>query len=143
MQTTKNKQTNCSQLRSLTSLTLEEFMALLSVFGPLCEQYFQYHDLEGKPRRIPKYKDDARCSLPGSLNKLRFILLYFKENPRQHYHGELFAMQQPRVSKWVKVLLPLIEKALEAMKVLPKRFGYALYAFLESFTRYVLANRCY
>lgn len=138
MQLIKNKQTNGSQLVALTSLTAEELMALLSVFGPLCEQYFQHHNLEGNPRKMVKYKEDARCSLPGSVAKLDFILMYMKENPRQHYHGVLFSMQQPRVSKWVKVLLPLLEKALAKLKVLPRRFAYALYAFLKSFTRYVL-----
>ncbi len=114
-------------------------MALLSVFGPLCENHFQYHDLEGNPRKIPKYKDDARCSLPGSSTKLRFILMYLTSaTVARHYHGLLFGMQQPQVSKWVKLLLPLLEKALARLKALPKRFGYELYAFLQTFTRYVL-----
>ncbi len=118
-------------------------MRLLAVFDPLCRNYFQHHDrpatrLEGNPRRIPKFQDDVRCSLPGSAQKLLFILVYMKENPRQHYQGQLFGMQQPRVSKWIKLLLPLLEKALKKLKVLPKRFGYALYAFLQTFTRYVL-----
>lgn len=47
-------------------------------------------------------------------------------------------MQQSRVSKWVKILLPLLEKALKQLAVLPKRLGYSLYAFLRTFTRYVL-----
>ncbi len=118
-------------------------MQLLSVFDPLCRNYFQYHDrpatrLEGNLRGIPKFEEDARCSLPGSDKKLLFILVYLKENPRQHFQGQLFGMQQPRVSKWVKLLLPLLEKALKQLEVLPKRFGYALYAFLQTFTRYVL-----
>lgn len=135
---TKNKQTNRSVLLSLTSLTPEEFMALLSIFAPLCEKYFQHHDLEGNWRKIAKYKEDARCSLRGSIPKLHFIFMYMKENPRQHYHGQLFGIQQPRVSKWIKVLLPLLEEALARLKKLPKRFGYQLYAFLQTFTRYVL-----
>ncbi len=138
MQTIKNSPTDHPNLLSLTSLHPAEFMRLLSVFDPLCRHYFQHHDLEGKPRRIPKFKDDERCSLPGSKQKLLFILIYMKENPRQHYQGLLFGMQQSRVSKWVKLLLPLLEKALKQLEVLPKRFGYALYTFLQTFTRYVL-----
>ncbi len=138
MQTIQSNLTNHPDLLQLTSLHPAEFMRLLSVFDPLCRNYFQYHDLEGKPRRIPKFKDDARCSLPGSQQKLLFILIYLKENPRQHYHGQLFGIQQPRVSKWIKLLLPLLEKALQRLGQLPKRFGYALYAFLQTFTRYVL-----
>lgn len=113
-------------------------MRLLSVFDPLCRNYFECHDLQGNARCIPKFKDDERCSLPGSKQKLLFILVYMKENPRQHFQGQLFGMQQPGVSKWVRLLLPLLEKALKQLEVLPKRFGDALYAFLHTFTRYVL-----
>ena len=113
-------------------------MGLLSVFGPLCEHFFQYHDLLGKARRIPKFEEDARCSLPSSYQKLFFLLSYLKENPHQHYHAERFGMQQPKVSKWLKVLLPLLEKALNKLKRLPKRFGDQLYAFLTTFTCHVL-----
>lgn len=138
MQTIQNNPTDHPNLLQLTSLHPAEFMKLLAVFDPLCRNYFQHHDLEGRPRRIPKFQDDARCSLPGSAEKLLFILVYMKENPRQHYQGQLFSMQQPRVSKWIKVLLPLLEKALKQLKMLPKRFGYALYTFLQTFTRHVL-----
>lgn len=113
-------------------------MGLLSVFGPLCEHFFQHHDLMGKPRRIPKFEEDVRCSLPGNYQKLFFLLSYLKENPRQHYHAERFEMQQPKVSTWLKVLLPLLEKALNKLECLPKRFGDQLYAFLTTFARYVL-----
>ena len=138
MQTIQSNPTNHPNLLPLTSLHPAEFMQLLCVFDPLCQDYFQHHDLEGKPRRIAKFKDDERCSLKGSQQKLLFILIYMKENPRQHYHGQLFGIGQPRVSKWIKLLLPLLEKALEQGKHLPKRFGYGLYTFLKTFTRYVL-----
>lgn len=138
MRNYKKDQTNHPELVSLTSLTASEFMRLLAVFGPICEPHFQYYDLTGQLRRIPKFKEDQRCSLPGSHKKLLFILSYLKENPRQHYHGQLFDMQQPRVSKWIKVLLPLLQASLNRLKLLPKRFGYELYAFLQTFTRFVL-----
>lgn len=80
MQTIQNNLTDHPNLLQLTSLRPAEFMDLLSVFDPLCRNYFQHHDLEGNPRRIPKFKDDIRCSLPGSQQKLLFILVYMKEN---------------------------------------------------------------
>lgn len=138
MQTIKNNLTAPPNLLSLTSLHPAEFMRLLSVFDPLCCTYFQYHSLEGAPRRVPKFKEDERCSLKGSQQKLLFILIYLKENPRQHYQGLLFGIQQPGVSKWVKLLLPLLEKALGQLAALPQRYGDALYAFLQTFLRYVL-----
>ena len=138
MQTSKNNPTDHPNLLPLTSIHPAEFMCLLAVFDPLCQDYFRHHDLQGKLRRIPKFEEDARCSLPGSAQKLLFVLGYLKENPRQHYHGQLFGMQQPRVSKWIKLLLPLLEKALLSLSAVPQRFGDALYAFLKTFTHYVL-----
>ena len=114
-------------------------MNLLAEFDSLCCNYFRHHDLEGNRQRIPKFEEDARFSLPGSCNKLFFLLSYLKENPRQHYHGQIWGMRQPpRVSKLVKTALPLLKKALARLEVLPERFGAKLYASLITFTRYVL-----
>jgi hypothetical protein len=113
-------------------------MILLVEFDSVCIDYFQHHDLEGNLRKKPKYKEDSRCSLSGSGEKLYFILTYMKENPNQDYHGELFGIGQPKVSKWVKLLIPLLEKALDRLKILPKRLGKELYMFLKSFGEYFL-----
>ncbi len=80
MQTIQNNPTDHPNLLALTSLHPAEFMKLLAVFDPLCRNYFQYHDraanrLEGNPRCIPKFQDEAHCSLPGSAEKLLFILI--------------------------------------------------------------------
>lgn len=132
MQVRKKVKINYPKLLSLTSLGTEEFRGLLEVFEQVCENYFRFHDLEGKPRKIPKYGEDARCSLPGGESKLYFILTYMKENPGQAYHGELFGMGQPKVSKWVKLLTPLLASALGKLKVLPKRCGRGLSMILEN-----------
>jgi hypothetical protein len=138
MKVLAESQINHPNLIRLTSLRIAEFLELLSEFAPICENYFRTRDLEGKPRRIPKCKEDERCSLKGGKMKLLFILSYMKENPTQAYQGWVFNMEQPRVSKWIKVLLPLLRKALEKLGKLPRRFGYQLYAFLLSYSRYVL-----
>ena len=107
-------------------------MYLLQCFDSCCQNYFRLYDFEGRLRIIPKYKEDARSSLSGSANKLYFILIYLKENPNQQYHGEFFGMSQSKVSKWISLLVPLLEKALTQLKVVPKRFANELYVVLKN-----------
>ncbi len=108
-------------------------MYLLYCFDNCCQDCFRIYNFEGKLRDIPKYKEDSRSSLKGSANKLYFILTYLKENPNQQYHGELFGMSYPRVSKWVSLLIPLLEKALNQLKVVPKRLAdELLYVVLKN-----------
>lgn len=132
MQTKRQCSINYPKLLELTSLQVEEFMYLLYRFDICCKTYFRLHDLSGSFRRIPKYIEDARSSLPDSSRKLYFILTYLKENPNQQYHGELFGMSQSRVSKWVNLLIPILEKALAYLKVVPKRLSHELYVVLKN-----------
>ena len=125
-----------SQFNALTSLTQQEFMVLLRFFAPLCQQYYQYHDLKGNHRKLARYEERADSSLPGAANKLLFILTYMKENPNQAYHGVLFCMSQSKVSQWIQQLSPLLQEALDRMGKLPTRqvcqFYHLLCSCIES-----------
>lgn len=77
-------------------------------------------------------------SLKGSAEKLFFVLVYLKQNPLQSYHGQLFQMSQGKVSHWLKVLLPLLEAALEKRRVLPTRTPSHLYQSLRLLAGQVL-----
>ena len=116
---------------SLTSLTAAEFFQLLEVFAELWQRYHAHHDLQGKRRRIEKFSEHGSISLKGSLNKLFFVLVYLKQNPLQYYHGFTFGMSQGKVSQWLKVLLPLLEQALQRLKQLPCREPSHLYVSLQ------------
>ena len=105
-------------------------MVLLQLFTPLCDSYYRHNDLQGNPRKLVSYQERSDSSLPGSANKLLFMLTYMKENPNQAYHGALFEMSQGKVSQWVKQLSPLLEEALGRMDKLPKRSAERLYYFL-------------
>ena len=107
-------------------------MVLLRFFAPLCEQYYRYHDLRGDWRKMVRHQERRGSSLPGTANKLLFILTYMKENPNQAYHGALFGMSQGKVSLWIKQLAPLLEEALHQMGKLPKRAVNQLYDFLSA-----------
>jgi hypothetical protein len=120
-----------SQLLSLTSLTSQEFMSLLEEFDTLWQQQHQHLDLKGAARKLPKFKEHASMSLKGSYDKLMFVLIYLKQNPTQQLLGYLFGMSQGKVSQWLRLLLPLLAKALDRHKVLPSRCSHHLYATLR------------
>jgi hypothetical protein len=62
-------------------------------------------------------------ALPSSKQKLLFILVYHKMYPVQLVMAELFGMSQSSANEWIKRLLPILGKALDAMGVLPERNG--------------------
>ncbi len=105
-------------------------MVLLRFFAPLCEEYYRYHDLRGRWRKVVRFQEHSDSSLLGAANKLLFILTYMKENPNQAYHGAMFGMSQGKVSLWVKQLAPLLQEVLKRMDKLPKRQINQLYRYL-------------
>jgi hypothetical protein len=130
--------TDYRSLLSLTSLTATEFFHLLSVFDALWQHYHAYQDLKGESRRIKKFIEHSSMSLKGSPSKLFFVLVYLKQNPLQSYQGFCFGMSQGKVSQWLKVLLPLLEKALKHLQMLPCREPDHLYLSLRLLAGQVL-----
>lgn len=66
------------------------------------------------------------------------MLVYLSENPTQQYHAALFKMSQSKVSQWLKLLLPLLEKALSRLKMLPGRTTEKLYYTLKAMASYFI-----
>ena len=52
---------------------------------------------------------------------LLFILIYLRDAPKQVLLGELFGMPQPLANKWIHLLFPIVNKALEKLGELPSR----------------------
>lgn len=138
MQLYKKSLHNYPKLLSLTTLQPEEFMEVLSYFTPLWQAYYQRYDLQGKPRCLPKFDEHASISLSGSGEKLFFILLYLKQNPTQEYQAAMFGMSQSKVSQWVAVLLPILQKALARMHALPYEHSDKFYYTLQAIAGYLL-----
>lgn len=113
-------------------------MELLSYFTPIWQAYYQQYDLQGKPRSLPKFDEHASMSLSGSGEKLFFILLYLKQNPTQEYQATMFGMSQGKVSQWIAVLLPVLQKALARMHVLPYEHSDKFYYTLQAIANYLL-----
>lgn len=121
MQILERSQSNYRFMLSLTSLTEAELCCLLVYFDALWQQYHDHHDLKGKRRRIEKFTEHGSMSLKGSMDKLFFALVYLKQNPTQEYQAFAFGMSQGKVSQWLRVLLPLLEQALQRIRLLPAR----------------------
>ena len=138
MQINKVEEISHRQLLGLTSLKINEFMAVLSEFDKRWQQYYQYHDLKGEGRSVPKFQEHAGISLSGSHNKLLFVLSYLKQNPTQNYHGAMFGMSQAKVSQWLKLLLPILRQALACLKLLPSRDSSKLYLSLKVVAGYFI-----
>jgi DDE superfamily endonuclease len=105
----------------MTSLTIDEFQALLPAF----EQAFQTHmaqwRLDGKPRSARRYTTYTNCPLPTPEDRLLFLLIYLKTNPLQVAHGLMFGLPQGKTNQWLHVLLPLLRTALREMGDAPSR----------------------
>lgn len=115
-----------SDVLDMTSLTVDEFEALLPSF----EQAFQAHMsewcLDGKPRTARRYTTYANCPLPTPEDRLVFILVYVKTNPLQVAHGLMFGLPQGKTNQWIHLLLSVLRNALREMGDAPSRTLSAL-----------------
>lgn len=131
MQLLYNRHSNHRFMLRLTSLSEAEFCCLLVHFDLLWQEQHRHFDLQGKRRRLEKFTEHRSMSLRGSADKLFFLLVYLKQNPTQEYQAFAFSMSQGKVSQWLRLLLPLLERALERLKCLPARTPERLYASLR------------
>lgn len=130
---------NPQQFITLTSLTVEEFEALLSTFQRHWVKYYRYHTLEGKKRKLPNFQPERNTkTLPTVADKLFFLLTYLKNYPLQQFQAASFGMSQGKVShgvarRWVKRLHPLLQESLCELGMLPERQGAALASLLAKY----------
>ncbi len=130
---------NPNQFIILTSLTVEEFDALLPVFKRYWIKYYRYHTLEGKKRKWPTLNAKKLTkTLPTVADKLFFLLSYLKNYPLQEFQAVSFDISQGNsihcgVSQWVKVLHPLLQESLKELGALPERRGEAVASVLAKY----------
>lgn len=125
---------NPTQFIMLTSLTVEEFEMLLTVFKRHWASYYRYHTLEGKKRKLPNLKPEkATKTLPSIADKLFFLLSYLKNYPLQQFQAASFGISQAKVSQWVKLLHPLLQDSLGELGALPEPAGPSLVSLLAKY----------
>ena len=121
---------NPVQFLSLTGFTPDEFDDLAMEFHVEWEQYSSHYTLEGKPRQriaLPR----KTSVLPGSQDKLLFILVYLKTYPIQELQAATFSMTQPQANFWIHLLSPILRKTLKRLRELPERNSHKLEQLLK------------
>ena len=115
---------NPVQFLAITSLQVEEFDLLLGVFTNRWRQWYKHHDFRMKRRNKPRSARATQAptqTLATDLDKLFFILYIFKNNPLQQLAAATFDMDQGQVSKWIKILSPILVSAIKDLHLQPAR----------------------
>lgn len=108
---------------ALTGITLKEFNLLLAAFGKAYAETYPSGKTLAKRKRKRNPGGGRRGQLVTLEQKLLFILVYMKTYPLQVVMGELFGMTQAAANQWIHRLLPILQKAMQTMKVMPERQG--------------------
>lgn len=117
----------------MTSLTIDEFELLHDFFDRHCTNYFMYHTLQGKVKKKISYQEQKNACLKGSEMKLFFLISYLKNYPLQQFHASYFDITQAKVSRFIKVLRPILENTLTEMGLIPASTSEELKAELERY----------
>jgi hypothetical protein len=118
--------THTSEVLDLTSLTVDEFTALVPPFEAVFLGYMADWTMEGRRRRARRYTTYQNCPLPTPEDRLLFILVYLKQNPTQLLQGRVFGMRQSKATPWIHVLRPVLRITLRALGDAPCRRMEAL-----------------
>ena len=113
------------QFLACTGFTVDEFHTLLYSFSIAWEEYRKKTYVNsggGKPK------------LPRVIDKLFFILFYYKVYPIQSAMGMIFDMSQSQVCTWIHILGPVVQRALGIEGCLPERNPRKLKETLEACT---------
>ncbi len=113
-----------TKLLVVTGLYLSEFEELQVFFKHRWEQFFKHFDLKNKRRKSPLtgtqiVKDTL--ALKGAEQKLFFILNHMKINSIQENEGMMYGLAQPEVSRWIKILMPILEQSIVDLHLQPAR----------------------
>ena len=123
---------NERRFRAFTGLDTATFTAFLPHFTMAMERYLDHTTLDGYIREGDRAITYANSPLPTPADRLLFILTYLKQNAIQEVHGQLFDMSQSNVSKWVRLLLDILNAALANQSLLPARTAAELAAQLRA-----------
>jgi hypothetical protein len=110
----------------LTSLTVDEFAALVPPFEAAFLGYMAAWTLHGRRRQSRRYTPYKHCPLPTPEDRLWFILISLKQHTIHMLHGRLFGMRQSKATQWIHVLLPVVRTTLRPLGDAPCRSVEAL-----------------
>ena len=110
-----------TSLLALTSLTPTEFSALVPAFAACFLETMRAQTIDGLPRDHRRYVAYKNSPLPTTEDQLLFILVHMKQNLTQEVQGRLFGMRQSVANKWLRLLRPVFQCALQHVDALPSR----------------------
>ena len=99
-------QSRPTEFLDFTSLTLEEFQALVPPFESAFHAHMSARRLDGQPRTARRFTVYQNCPLPTPEDRLLFILAYIKTYSLQVVQGRLFSMGQSKANQRVVYLSP-------------------------------------
>ena len=88
---------NKARLLALTSLTHDEFTALVPAFEMTFLARMHDYTMDGLPRLNRRYTPYKNSPLPTTQDKLLFILVHIKQHLTQEVQGQLFGLIQSDV----------------------------------------------
>src|SRR3954465_7734744 len=115
-----------AEFLNLTSLTLEEFQALVAPFEVAFQEHMAAWRLDGKPRTARRFTVYRTCPLATPEDRLFFLLTYLKTAAVQVVQGRLFGLGQSKANQWIHVLLPALLATLRGLGDAPARSLTAL-----------------
>lgn len=120
-------------LKRLTGLSVAEFERLLPAFS----QAYQHQVIQPRlqaPTRVRGLGGGQKGTLKEVADKFLFILVYSRVYPLLFVQGMFVGMVESKACTWVKILLPVLDAALEQNHVRPKRAkGRTLEEIIEAF----------
>src|SRR5712692_3761989 len=108
-------QSRPTEFLDFTSLTLEEFQALVPPFEAAFQAHMAAWRLDRKPRTARQFAVYKNCPLPTPEDRLCFLLTYLKTSALQVVQGRLFGMGQSKAHQWIHVLWPALLAALRTL----------------------------
>ena len=114
---------NPARLRALTTLQPNEFAALVPIFEACFLERMRDYTIDGLPRLNRRYTPYKNSPLPTIEDKLLFILVHMKQNLTQEVQGQLFGMIHSDANKWLQLLRPVLQSALQNLDVIPARLA--------------------
>src|SRR5215468_3844426 len=118
--------THTTDVLDLTSLTVDEFTALVPPFEAAFLDAMAEWTLHGQRRQARRYTTSKNCPLPTPEDRLLFMRVYLKQNPTQILHGRLFGRRQSKATQWMHGLLPVLRTTWRTLGEAPCRSVEAL-----------------
>ena len=119
------------QMRALTGVSQEKFTQLLPVFSRVYQQERDKAYEQGLAAGTRKRKPGGgqKGELPEMVDKLTFILNYYKTYPTFDVLGHRFGLARSKANEQVHQLSPILHQTLMEMGHLPKRAFESVEAF--------------